>query len=65
MRDVVHTGHVHKLGSGKYHNVLAINSGCWQAQTAFQKSVNIDPDVGYAPILRLDTHELTVRDFAP
>ena len=63
--DVFHTGHVHKLGYGKYHNVLAINSGCWQAQTAFQKSVNIDPDVGYAPILRLDTHELTVRDFAP
>ncbi len=63
--DVFHTGHVHKLGYGKYHNVLAINSGCWQAQTAFQKSVNIDPDVGYAPILRLDTHELTLRDFAP
>jgi DNA polymerase II small subunit len=63
--DVFHTGHVHKLGYGKYHGVLAINSGCWQAQTAFQESVNIDPDVGYAPILRLDTHELTVRDFAP
>ena len=63
--DVFHTGHVHKLGYGQYHNVLAINSGCWQAQTAFQQSVNIDPDVGYAPILRLDTHELTVRDFAP
>jgi DNA polymerase II small subunit len=63
--DVFHTGHVHKLGYGKYHGVLAINSGCWQAQTAFQESVNIDPDVGYAPILRLDTHELTLRDFAP
>jgi DNA polymerase II small subunit len=63
--DVFHTGHVHKLGYGTYHGVMAINSGCWQAQTAFQRSVNIDPDVGYAPILRLDTHELTVRDFAP
>jgi len=41
--DVFHTGHVHKLGWGKYHNVLAVNSGCWQAQTDFQKSVNIDP----------------------
>ncbi|MFB6091216.1 MAG: DNA-directed DNA polymerase II small subunit, partial [Halobellus sp.] len=28
--DVFHTGHVHKLGWGKYHNVLAVNSGCWQ-----------------------------------
>ncbi|MFB6184558.1 MAG: DNA-directed DNA polymerase II small subunit [Haloarculaceae archaeon] len=61
--DVFHTGHVHKLGYGKYHNVLAINSGCWQAQTAFQKSVNIDPDVGYAPIVDLQTLELTLRKF--
>ena len=62
--DVFHTGHVHKLGWGKYHNVLAVNSGCWQAQTDFQKSVNIDPDSGYAPILDLDTLEMTVRKFA-
>jgi DNA polymerase II small subunit len=61
--DVFHTGHVHKLGYGKYHGVLAVNSGCWQAQTAFQKSVNIDPDVGYAPILDLDTLDMTVRKF--
>jgi DNA polymerase II small subunit len=61
--DVFHTGHVHKLGFGKYHNVTAINSGCWQAQTAFQKSVNIDPDVGFAPIVSLDTLDVTVRQF--
>jgi len=61
--DVFHTGHVHKLGYGKYHNVTAINSGCWQAQTAFQKSVNIDPDVGFAPIVALDTLEVTIRKF--
>ncbi|SEA17971.1 DNA polymerase II small subunit [Haloplanus vescus] len=62
--DVFHTGHVHKLGYGKYHNVLSVNSGCWQAQTAFQKSVNIDPDAGFAPIVDLDTLDLTVRKFA-
>ena len=61
--DVFHTGHVHKVGWGKYHNVLAVNSGCWQSQTDFQKSVNIDPDAGYAPILDLDTLEMTVRKF--
>ncbi len=61
--DVFHTGHVHKLGYGKYHNVMAVNSGCWQAQTDFQKSVNIDPDAGYAPILDLQTLDLTVRKF--
>ncbi|GAB3689803.1 DNA-directed DNA polymerase II small subunit [Salinarchaeum chitinilyticum] len=61
--DVFHTGHVHKLGYGKYRNVLAINSGCWQAQTDFQRSVNIDPDVGYAPIVDLDTLDVTIRKF--
>ena len=62
--DIFHTGHVHKLGWGKYHNVLAVNSGCWQAQTEFQKKVNIDPDVAHAPIVDLDTLNMTVRKFA-
>lgn len=62
--DIFHTGHVHKLGFGKYHNVLAINSGCWQAQTDFQKSVNIEPDAGYAPIVDLDTLDVTVQKFS-
>jgi DNA polymerase II small subunit len=61
--DIFHAGHVHKLGWAKYHGVLTINSGCWQAQTSFQKSVNINPDVGYAPIVSLDTLEMTVRKF--
>ncbi|GGL46110.1 DNA-directed DNA polymerase II small subunit [Halocalculus aciditolerans] len=61
--DVFHTGHVHKLGVGEYHNVRLINSGCWQAQTEFQKSVNIQPDVATAPILDLDTLDVTVRTF--
>ncbi|EMA40965.1 DNA-directed DNA polymerase II small subunit [Halococcus hamelinensis] len=61
--DVFHTGHVHKLGYGKYHDVLALNSGCWQEQTSFQRSVNIDPDVGYAPVVDLDTLDLTIQKF--
>jgi DNA polymerase II small subunit len=61
--DIFHTGHVHKLGWGKYRNVLAVNSGCWQAQTEFQRSVNIDPDVGFAPVVDLETLEMTVHKF--
>jgi DNA polymerase II small subunit len=61
--DIFHTGHVHKFGYGKYHNVLSINSGCWQEQTSFQESVNIDPDHALAPIVDLDTLSLTIRDF--
>jgi DNA polymerase II small subunit len=62
--DVFHAGHVHKLGYGQYHNVLTINSACWQAQTDFQASVNLEPDPGFAPVLDLDTLDLTVRKFA-
>jgi DNA polymerase II small subunit len=58
--DIFHTGHVHKFGYGKYRNVLAVNTGCWQAQTAFQKSVNIDPDTAYAPVV--DLHRLDKPD---
>jgi DNA polymerase II small subunit len=61
--DIFHAGHVHKLGWGKYHGVLTINSGCWQEQTAFQASMDIQPDYAHAPIVRLDTLDLTVRDF--
>lgn len=61
--DVLHSGHVHTLGIGEYHGVRTVNSGCWQAQTPFQRSVNIDPDAGYAPILDLDTLDVTVRKF--
>ncbi|WP_123535277.1 DNA-directed DNA polymerase II small subunit [Halosimplex salinum] len=61
--DIFHSGHVHKLGYGKYHNVLTINSGCWQAQTDFQERMNIDPDVAYAPIVSLDTLDLRIHDF--
>jgi len=61
--DIFHAGHVHKLGWGKYHGVLTINSGCWQSQTAFQERMNIQPDYAHAPIVRLDTLDLTVRDF--
>ncbi|WP_181687095.1 DNA-directed DNA polymerase II small subunit [Halorhabdus salina] len=68
--DIFHAGHVHKLGYGTYHNVLTINSACWQRQTGFQESVNIDPDVGYAPIVHLDSLDesdagefLTIRTF--
>ena len=61
--DVLHAGHVHTLGVGEYHGVRTVNSGCWQAQTPFQRSVNIDPDPGYAPILDLDTLDVTVRKF--
>ena len=61
--DIFHTGHVHKFGAGSYHGVQLLNTGCWQHQTAFQRSVNIDPDVGVAPVVDLQTFDVTLRKF--
>jgi len=33
-------------------------------QTDFQKSVNIEPDAGFAPIVDLDTLDVTVQKFS-
>ena len=63
--DVLHTGHTHTVGAEKYRNVLTVNTGAWQAQTPYQKSMNIQPDVGYAAVLDLSTLELDMKQFAP
>ncbi len=51
--DILHTGHLHKNGYGKYHGILAINSGCFQAQTDFMDSLGIIPDFGKPTIVNL------------
>ena len=61
--DVFHAGHVHKFGYTTHRGVLTVNSGCWQSQTDFQASVNLDPDVAYAPIIDLQTLDLQYAQF--
>lgn len=61
--DVFHAGHTHTLGVSSYRDVSIINSASWQHQTPFQRRVNIEPDVGVAPIVDLQTLEVTVRSF--
>ncbi|MHA1675145.1 MAG: metallophosphoesterase [Promethearchaeota archaeon] len=51
--DILQTGHLHKNGYGKYHGILAINSGCFQAQTDFMDSLGIIPDFGKPTIVNL------------
>jgi len=63
--DVLHTGHTHTVGAERYRNVLTVNTGAWQAQTPYQKSMNIQPDVGYAAVLDLSSLELEMKGFAP
>ncbi|AGK61699.1 DNA polymerase II small subunit [Archaeoglobus sulfaticallidus PM70-1] len=48
--DIVHTGHVHTYGARYYRGILALNSSTWQAQTEFQKKVNLNPMPGNVPV---------------
>ncbi len=62
---VFHTGHMHINDLGHYRNVLLVNSGCFQAQTRFMKSLGINPTPGKVPIIsekygKLDTMTLTL-----
>ncbi|SES97923.1 DNA polymerase II small subunit [Methanococcoides vulcani] len=61
--DILHCGHVHTIGIGRYKNVLAINSGTWQSQTEFQKMVNVMPTPAQVPIVDLSTLRTTLLHF--
>jgi DNA polymerase II small subunit len=61
--DIFHGGHVHINGYGKYKGVQIVNSGTMQAQTSFQKSLNIDPTPGQVTLLNLKTRIPSQLDF--
>ena len=61
--DIIHCGHVHTLGVSNYKNILLINSGTWQAQTDFQKKVNIVPTPAKVPFVDLKTMKPGIMDF--
>ena len=60
--DILHMGHVHRLGFGKYRGVLMINSGTWQSQTPFQQARGIQPDAGQAVLVNLKTFSVLTKD---
>jgi DNA polymerase II small subunit len=55
-------GHIHVYGSKRYRGTTLIASGSWQEQTPFQKRVNLVPTVGVAPVVNLQTHQVTPID---
>ncbi|MEL4306406.1 DNA-directed DNA polymerase II small subunit [Methanococcoides sp. LMO-2] len=61
--DILHCGHVHTIGIGRYKNVLAINSGTWQSQTEFQKRVNVMPTPAQVPLVDLSTLKTSLLHF--
>ena len=62
--EVLHTGHVHIMGFCQYRGVIGINAGTWQAQTAFQKQMNINPTPARAVSLDLQTLAVEAFDFS-
>jgi DNA polymerase II small subunit len=61
--DIFQAGHVHKFSYTTHRGVLTVNSSCWQSQTDFQASVNLNPDVAYVPIVDLQTLDLQYAQF--
>lgn len=61
--DIIHTGHVHTLGVQRYKNVLLVNSGTWQAQTEFQKRVNLMPMPARVPVVDLADFDVKILAF--
>jgi DNA polymerase II small subunit len=61
--DVFHTGHIHYNGNGMYRGTTLINSGTWQAQTAFQKLCGNEPTPCVLPLLNLQNRKLKLMNF--
>ncbi|MHA1369495.1 MAG: metallophosphoesterase, partial [Promethearchaeota archaeon] len=51
--DIFHTGHVHQNGVSRYKDTWLINSGCFQGQTDFMKTLGIEPSIGKPHVINL------------
>ncbi|MCK4254835.1 MAG: DNA polymerase II small subunit, partial [Candidatus Heimdallarchaeota archaeon] len=56
-------GHTHIAGDDTYKGVTLINSGTFQYQTSYQKSMNINPTTGSTYIVNLQSLQRTNVDF--
>jgi DNA polymerase II small subunit len=61
--DIFHSGHIHVLDAQNYRGTLIVNSGTWQGQTNFQKTMGIIPTPGVAVIVDLSTLKPFIMDF--
>ncbi|MDK2372672.1 MAG: DNA polymerase II small subunit, partial [Candidatus Korarchaeota archaeon] len=64
IRRVLHVGHIHVYGVGEYNGVKIVNSGTFENETPYIKSLGIEVTVGKAPILNLKSMEIEVKDFS-
>lgn len=60
---VFHMGHVHVYGVGSYKGILLVNTGTWQGQTAYQRTMGIEPTPGVVAVVRLSDMRTSVLNF--
>jgi DNA polymerase II small subunit len=61
--DIFHAGHVHITQVGRYKGTLVVNSGAWQTQTIFQRTMGISPTPGICILVNLATLQSFKKDF--
>lgn len=62
--NVFHAGHVHSVGIANYHGIRVINSGTFQAQTAFQLKIGHHPTPAKAVYMDLQSGKAGILDFS-
>ncbi|WXG43093.1 MAG: DNA-directed DNA polymerase II small subunit [Promethearchaeati archaeon SRVP18_Atabeyarchaeia-1] len=62
--DIFHTGHIHINAVSQYRGVLAVNSGTFQSQTSYQKSMGVKPTPGRVDVVNLMTLKPSQIQFA-
>jgi DNA polymerase II small subunit len=61
--NLFHTGHVHVYGVGDYRGVKLVNSGTFENETPYIRSLGIEVTVGKVPVLNLENLEIKIMDF--
>lgn len=61
--DLIHSGHIHVAYAGTYRGVTLINTGAWQEQTSYQKSMGLKPTVGTIALVNLKDMRVKLRRF--
>ncbi|MEM2238182.1 MAG: metallophosphoesterase [Candidatus Caldarchaeum sp.] len=60
---LLQTGHIHVTVNTSYRGVLLVNAGAWQDQTDYQKSMGLEPMVGYAALLNIARMTVQLKYF--
>ncbi len=61
--EILHCGHTHVSDFKEYRGILLLNSGTFQAETDYQRSLGIKPTPGKIPIVNLRTLQVKFLQF--